>query len=63
MKKNYISPNTEYSNTLVLDSLLVHSFFEVDSKRRGDDCFDEDEEDLEMIEESQECEGNLWSGI
>lgn len=63
MKKNYISPNTEYSNTLVLDSLLVHSFFEVDSKRRGDDYFDEDEEDLEMIEESQECEGNLWSGI
>jgi len=62
MKKKYISPTFECGESVILNSLLVHSFDEVDSKHRGDDVFNEDEmleEDL-LFEEEEELKDGLW---
>ena len=62
MKKKYISPTIECGDSVILNSLLVHSFDEVDSKRRGDDVFAEEEileEDL-LLEDEQESQNGLW---
>lgn len=62
MKKKYISPTFECGESVILNSLLVHSFDEVDSKHRGDYVFDEEdmlEEDL-LFEDEQESQNGLW---
>lgn len=62
MKKKYISPTIECGDSVILNSLLVHSFDEVDSKRRGDDVFAEEEilEEGLLFEEEEELKDGLW---
>ena len=62
MKKKYISPTIECGDSVILNSLLVHSFDEVDSKRRGDYVFDEEDilEEGLLFEEEEELKDGLW---
>ena len=63
MKKKYISPTIECGESVILNSLLDHSFDEVDSKRRGYDVIDEEEilvEEGILFEEDKDTKDGLW---